>query len=117
MRTCKHRSTCPTAFTSSVHAFKRSKAVLGVDASLARLIEFICKNIQHELAVTVGVDMPVSLLIEESLDLGSVDQIAIVGEALRGDSLGRLAEPLTKREAYDAIWGIDIEWLCLSIGT
>ena len=103
MRTCKHRSTCPTAFTSPVHAFKSSKAVLRVDTSLACLVQFICKNIQHELAITVSVDMPMSLLIEKPLKLGGVDQIAIVGEALRGDSLGRFEKPLKRREAYDAI--------------
>ena len=65
---------------AAVHALQSRKDVLLVDSGLSSLIEFAGKDVQHQLAVTVGVDVSVSLLVKELAQLGSIDEVAIVRE-------------------------------------
>ena len=69
-----------------------------IDTSLLGLVELISEYIQHQLAVTISVDMAMCFIIQELLQLWGVDQVAVVGEA-------------------DTIGTIDIEGLSFSIRT
>lgn len=93
----KHGGTCPAANALLVHPAQSIEAVLGVDTGLAGLVELVGKNVQHQLAVTLRVDVTVSLLVEDALELGSVDEVAIVGQA-------------------DSIWAVYVEGLGFRVG-
>jgi hypothetical protein len=96
LHTRKHRCASPSANAEFVHPFQGCKAIVGVDTRLSRLIQLIRENVQHELAVALGVDMPVCVLVQELAKLGRVDQVAVVGHT-------------------DAVWTVDVEWLCLGV--
>ena len=65
---------------AAVHALQGGKDVLLVDSGFSGLVEFAGKDVQHQLAVTVGVDVSVGLLVKELAKLRSIDEVAIVRE-------------------------------------
>ena len=83
--------------TSVVQSAETAEQILVVDTGLFRLAKFVGKDVQHQLAVAVGVDMPVGLGIQVLSELVRVDEIAVMGEA-------------------DTIGAIDVEWLRLYLG-
>lgn len=55
----KHCRACPPALTPTVHPAQGVENILGIDAGLLRLVQLVGEDIQHQLAVAVGVDMAV----------------------------------------------------------
>lgn len=81
-----------------VHAAQARKKILFVYTSLLCLAQLISKDVQHELTVTVGVDVTVCFQIQVSFQFWRIDEISIMGKA-------------------DAVWTVHIERLCFGIGT
>lgn len=75
-----HRCACPTAMATAIHAPQGRKDVLLIDSGFSGLVEFAGKDVQHQLAVTVGVDVSVGLLVKELAQLRSIDEVAVVRE-------------------------------------
>lgn len=94
--TCKHGNTCPPANAALVHPFQGCKAIVGVDTSLSSLVELISEDIQHQFAITLGVDVSMSLLVQMFAQFRRVDEVAIVAHG-------------------DAIGAVDVERLCLRV--
>ena len=93
-----HGGTRPSANAARVRSLQGRKAVVGVHAGLSSLIQLVGKDVQHELAVAVRVDVSVGLQIQVTLQLVSIDQIAVVSQT-------------------DAVRTVDIKWLSLGVGT
>lgn len=96
--TCKQGSAGPSTFTPLIHAAQTGEQIFFVDSSLLCLTQFIGKDVQHELTVTLSVDVTVCLQIQVSLQLRSVDEVSVVGKA-------------------DSVWAVHIEGLGLRSGT
>ena len=94
--TSKHGSAGPTTLALLVHALKSKETVGRVDTGLSSLVELVGKDVQHELAVALGVDVAMGFLVQIAPKLGSVDEVTIVSKA-------------------DAVRGVDVERLRLSI--
>ncbi len=97
VHTGKHRGTGPSALTLAIHAAETGKEILGIDSRLLRLVELVGKDVDHQLAVAVRVDVPMRLLVKEALELLRVDEVPVVRKA-------------------NAVGTIDIEGLSLGIG-
>ena len=82
-RTRKHRGARPTALAPVICPFQSGETVLGVDACLAILMQFVRENVEHDLAVALRVDVTVRLLVQELLELRGVDQVAVMRETLQ----------------------------------
>lgn len=61
--TSKHSGTGPATLAALIHAAQAGKEVLVVDTSLLGLTQLIGENIEHELTVTIGVDVTMGLKI------------------------------------------------------
>src|SRR4051812_36447559 len=96
--TSQHSSASPSTSTQFVHPLQRGKAVVCIDTCLARLVELVGEDVQHKLTVTLGVDMPVSLMVESLAQCRGVDEISVVRHA-------------------NAVWAVYIERLSFSIRT
>jgi hypothetical protein len=90
----QHCRACPPALTPIVHPAQGVEEILGIDAGLLCLVQLIGEDIQHQLAVAVGIKMAVGFEVQVALELYGVDQVAVMGEA-------------------DAVRAIDIERLGL----
>jgi hypothetical protein len=95
LSTCKHSRTCPSTNAELIHSFQGCKAIVGVDTRFPSLVQLVCEDVQHKLAIALCVDMPVRVLIEEFAELRRIDQVAVVGHAdtvravdVKGLSLG-----------------------------
>ena len=97
VHTCKHRCASPSSNATLVHSRQCRKAVSCVHACLSSFVQLICEDIQHQLAVAVGIYVPICLLVQKALELRSVDQVAVMRKA-------------------DSIWAVDVEWLRFRIG-
>lgn len=96
--TSQHRSACPSTLTALIHPAQASKEILFVHTRLLCLAQLIRKDVQHELTITIGVDVSVCLQIQIPLEFRRIDEVSIVGEA-------------------DTIRTVHIERLRFSIGT
>ena len=74
--------------------------VVGVDTGLAGLVQGVGKDVEHQLAVRVGVHMTMGLLVEIAAQGGSVDEVTVVSEA---DAVGRVD---VERLTLGALWVI-----------
>jgi len=95
--TSQHSSACPATFTALVHAAQGGEEVLFVDTSLLCLTQLIGEDVQHELTVTISVDVAVGFQVQVALQLWSIDQVAIVSQA-------------------DTVGAVNVEGLGLCIG-
>ena len=91
----KHSSTSPSSRASLVHASQSEKNILLSDTELSSLVQLIGEDVEHELRVTVSVDVAVGIVIEEAGELLGIDQIAVVCKG-------------------DAVRAVHVEWLSLS---
>lgn len=96
--TSKHGSAGPSTFTPFIHPTQASEEVFFVDSGLLCLTQFIGKDVEHELTVTLSVDVTVCLQVQISLQLGSIDEVSVMGKA-------------------NAIRAVHVEGLGLRIGT
>lgn len=96
--TSKHSGTGPATLAALIHAAQAGKEVLVVDTGLLGLTQLIGENIEHELTVTIGVDVTVGLKIQMLAKISGVDQVTVVCKA-------------------DTIGAINVEWLSFGIGT
>lgn len=78
--TSQHCCACPSTFTPPVHATQCRKDVIAVNARFAGDIEFVGKDIQHQLTVAICIDVSMCLLIEEVFQLEGIDEVAVVRE-------------------------------------
>jgi len=69
-----------------------------VHTSLLGLTQLISEDVEHELTVTIGVDVTVGLEIQMPLKLTGIDQITVVRKA-------------------NTVRAVDVEWLSFGIGT
>lgn len=79
--TSQHSGAGPATLAPLVHPAKTGKDILLVDTRFLGLTQLIRKDVQHQLAITVGVDVTMGFQIEIPLQLGGIDQISIVGQA------------------------------------
>lgn len=79
--TGKQGSACPATFTTLIHTAQGREEVLLVDTSLLCLAQLVREDIQHQLTVTIGIDMTVSLQVKILLQFWRVDEVAVVGQA------------------------------------
>lgn len=91
-----HARDSPCTFTSLVSLGQGAENVVGVDTGLASLVEVAGEDIEHQLAVRIGVDVTVGLLVEIGAQSRSIDQVAVVCEA-------------------DTIWRVHVERLAGNI--
>ena len=71
----------PRSLASLVCLGHGAEDVVDVDTGLARIVEGVGKDIEHQLAVRVRVDMTMGFFVEVAAQLGGVDQVAVVGKA------------------------------------
>jgi len=79
--TRNHGCTRPATLTPLIHTRQRLEDILDVGTSFARLAQLMSKDIEHKLAIAVGVDVPMSDEIEELGQLWRINEVAIVGKA------------------------------------
>ena len=79
--TGQHRSASPAADASPVHSAQARKEVFFVDASLLCLVKLVGEDIEHQLAIAICVDMPMGLVVKETLELLRVDEVSIMSKA------------------------------------
>lgn len=91
--TGKHSGTGPAANTSVIHSTEGVDNVLIIDTCLPRLIQLIGKDVEHQLAVTVRIDVPVRFEVEKVLEIGRIYEVARCREA-------------------DSVRAVNVEWLC-----
>lgn len=96
-RTSKHRRTGPSALASTIHPAETGKEILRIDTGLLGLVELVRKDVEHQLAVAVRVDMPMRLLVEKVLEPLRVDEVSVVRKT-------------------DAVGAVDVERLRLGVG-
>lgn len=82
-----HGSDGPATLAPLVRLPEGNEDVVGVDTSFASLVQGVGKDVEHQLAVGVGVHMTMGLFIEISAQGGSVDEVTVVREA---DAVGRV---------------------------
>ena len=70
-----------------VHAREGSEDIFRVDTRLAGLVELVGENVEHQLAVALGVDVTVGGVVEICPKFFGVDEVSIVSEA---DTVGRV---------------------------
>lgn len=91
-----------------------SKDVIFVNTKFARLLQIVSQYIKEELAVTVGIDVPMSIMIKIVAKVWSVDKIAVLfsrGRLNRGASWsGRGKKAYVSK--HDTIRAINVKWLC-----
>ena len=96
--TSQHSSTSPSTGTQLVHPLQRRKAIVCINTCFARFVKLIRENVQHKFTVALGVDMPVSLVIESLAQCRCVDQVSVVRHA-------------------NAVWAVDVERLGFGVCT
>lgn len=94
-KTSKHGGAGPSSRASLVHAGQGEKDILLSDTELSSLVQLIGKDVEHELGVTVGVDMAMGLVVQKRSKLRRIDQVSVMCKG-------------------DAVRAVHIEWLCLS---
>lgn len=85
--TSNHGSDGPTTLAPLVRLLEGTEDVVCVDTGLAGLVQGVGEDVEHQLAVRVGVYMTVSLLVEIVAQSGSVDEVTVVRKA---DAVGRV---------------------------
>lgn len=95
MLTCQHRRASPAPLASLVHPAQACKEIFPVHTRLLGLAELIGKDVQHQLTIAISVDVAVGLKIQVSFQLGSIDEVSVMGQAntvgavhIKGLSLG-----------------------------
>lgn len=58
---------------------------MSIYTGLLRLIQLVGEDIQHQLAVTISVDMAMGFQVQVALEFHSVNEVTVVSEA---DSVG-----------------------------
>lgn len=91
-KSSNHSRTRPTTLTPLIHPRKRIENIFLIHTRFARFIQFIRKDIQHQLAVAICVDMAMRLLVEMFPQFARVHEVTIVCEA-------------------DTVGTVDVEWL------
>src|SRR5699024_9127458 len=71
----------PCALALLIRTRQSLEDVVNIHSRLAGVVEGVGENVEHQLAVGVGVDMAVSLLVEEAAQLWGVCDVAVMGEA------------------------------------
>jgi hypothetical protein len=71
----------PSSLAALVHARQGVEDILGVDTSLASLVQLIGEDVEHEFTVAVSVDMSVGFPVEKLTQLRCVGQVAVVAQA------------------------------------
>ena len=56
--------------------------VVLVNTELARLLQIVGEDVEEELRVAVGVDVPVRVVVEVVAEMGRIDEVAILVWAL-----------------------------------
>lgn len=95
-----HSSDGPATLAPLVRLLEGTEDVVGVDTGLAGLVQGVGKDVEHQLAVRVGVHMTMGLLVEIAAQGGSVDEVTVVSEA---DAVGRVD---VERLTLGALWVI-----------
>ena len=80
----EHGGASPAALAFCIGSLQGGEAVVAVDTCFSRFIQFVGEDVEHELAVAVGVDVAVGFLVQEALELRSIDEITIVREGDAG---------------------------------
>ena len=93
-KTSQHGSASPTTNASGVHPTQAAEDILLVDTGFTSLVELTGEDVEHQLAVAIGIDVSVGLSVQKGSELLRIDQITIVSES-------------------DTVWTVDIEGLCL----
>ena len=91
----KHSCAGPSSRAPLVHAGQGEKDILLSDTELSSLVQLIGEDVEHELGVTVSIDVAVCIVIEEAGELIGIDQVAVV---CKGNAVG----------------AVHVEWLGLS---
>lgn len=78
LHTSQHSGTCPSTSAKLVHPLQCREAVISVDTCLARLVELIREDIQHQLAIALRVDVSMSLVVQALAQRRGIDEVAIV---------------------------------------
>lgn len=61
-----------------VDALDRSKDILLINTDLASLLQVVSKDVEQQLRVRIGVDVAMGILIHESAELVSIDQVSVL---------------------------------------
>lgn len=93
-----HGSDSPATLAPLVRLPEGNEDVVGVDTRLAGLVQGVGKDVEHQLAVRVGVHMTMGLFIEIAAQGGSVDEVTVVRKA---NAVGRVD---VERLAFGALW-------------
>lgn len=101
----------PCALALLIRTRQSLEDVVNIHSRLAGVVEGVGENVEHQLAVGVGVDMAVSLLVEEAAQLWGVCDVAVMGEAnlISACRAGLFDEG----NVPDAVRRVDVEWLRL----
>ncbi|KAJ6259050.1 LOW QUALITY PROTEIN: hypothetical protein Dda_5946 [Drechslerella dactyloides] len=74
----EHGSACVCALASRVDALEGTEEIFFVYTELAGFLQRAGKDVEHHLAVGIGVDVPMDLLVQVLAQLGSIDEVAVL---------------------------------------
>lgn len=108
----KHGCAGISTFAHLIQASQCLKDIVRIYTELSSLLELRGKDIEEELRVGIGVDMPVGIMIKVIPELVGVDEISVLGLL---DRTHGVKEKHTYMSKANAIRRIDIEWLRLRV--
>lgn len=78
--TSQHRRACEASHASFVHPSKSLHDVFVIDTSFPSLIQLVSEDVEHQFTIALGIYVSVGLDVEEMLEFGRVDQVAILNK-------------------------------------